>query len=394
MTSRKMDVAIVYHFFAHYRGAVIQELIKSDAHHYVFVGARKDPQNSGIKAFEFNDPARFIETPYRIIAKLIFFQGGLIRLALNPRFDAIVYLGDAHYVCTWISAILARISGKRVLFWTHGWLREEKGLMAWMRCVFYRLANGLLLYGHRAVQFGLAKGFKSKNLYVVYNSLDTHKQEEVRSGITTQDIRETREKLFGHWNKPVVICTGRLLPLRQLDLLFEAAASLQADGCSVDVLIIGDGPERSRLEMIARNKNINAVFYGACYEETTLARLIMSSNVMVIPGAIGLTVMHSLIYGTPVITHDDPDEQGPEWEAIKSGINGQLFKKGDSSDLAKTIRAWVNGDLPDENIRKRCIRSIDRCYTPAHQVQVINASVEGKSADIVNSESIQEQVIE
>ena len=128
-------------------------------------------------------------------------------------------------------------------------------------------------------------------------------------------------------------------------MLFEAAAVLQADGCPVDVLIIGDGPERSRLEMIAKNKNINAVFYGACYEETTLARLIMSSNVMVIPGAIGLTVMHSLIYGTPVITHDDPDEQGPEWEAIKSGINGQLFKKGDSSDLAKKIRVWVNGSL-------------------------------------------------
>jgi hypothetical protein len=99
-----------------------------------------------------------------------------------------------------------------------------------------------------------------------------------------------------------------------------------------------------------------------------------------VPGAIGLTVMHSLIYGTPIITNDDPDEQGPEWEAIVPGINGQLFRKGDPIDLAGAIRMWVKNDQPDENIRSQCIASINK-YTPSYQVQVINAAVEGRSAD-------------
>ena len=107
----------------------------------------------------------------------------------------------------------------------------------------------------------------------------------------------------------------------------------------------------------------------------------MSANATVVPSAAGLTVMHSLIYGTPVITHDDPAEQGPEWEAIKPGINGQLFHKGDPIDLARSIKMWTEHNLPDESVRKQCYGSIDQCYCPSFQVQVIDAAVAGQSAD-------------
>ena len=378
-----MRVAIVYYFFAHYRQAVVRELMNSTAHHYYFAADKKDPFGSGIKSCDIPDSSRFIYTPTFILIRKFLIQNGLIRLALNSDFDAIIYLGNSKFLSTWISASLARIRGKRVLFWTHGWLRHESGLKSFIRCSFYRLGHGLLLYGQRAKQFGLAKGFKSRNLYVVYNSLDTPEQDKIRSRITAQDIRETRKILFGHWNRSVVICTGRLVAKLRLDLLLDAVSLLQKEGFLIDVLLVGDGPQRIQLETTARIKNLSVVFYGACYDEEKLARLIMSANISVVPGAIGLTVMHSLIYGTPVITNDDPDEQGPEWEAIVPGVNGQFFKKGDPIDLAGAIRMWVKNDQPDENIRSQCIASINK-YTPSYQVQVINAAVEGRSADRIN----------
>ena len=381
MSSKKMEVAVVYHFFAHYREAVIRELIDSPSHHYIFVGDRKDPFGSGIKACDVSNSSRFIYTRSFLLFGKFLIQRGLIRLALTSEIDVVIFLGDSKFLCTWISASLARMRGKRVLFWTHGWQKNESGLKSLVRCSFYHLGHGLLLYGQRARQFGLAKGFKSRNLYVVYNSLDTRKQEEIRSRVTTRDIREMREKLFGHWNRPIVICSGRLITTRRLDLLLEAVSLLQKEGCPIDVLLVGDGPQRAQLETMARTGNLSVVFYGACYEEETLARLIMSANVMVVPGAIGLTAMHSLIYGTPVITNNDPDEQMPEWEAIISGINGQVFKKGDPIDLARAIKLWASGGLPDENVRTRCYSSIDKCYSPSYQVHVINASVEGRPAD-------------
>jgi glycosyltransferase involved in cell wall biosynthesis len=107
----------------------------------------------------------------------------------------------------------------------------------------------------------------------------------------------------------------------------------------------------------------------------------MSANATVVPGAVGLTAIQSLNYGTPVITHDDPNEQGPEWEAIRNGLNGRLFRKGDPVDLAEAIEEWTRNNLPDEKAREKCFRSVDRCYTPSYQVQVMDAAITGRSAD-------------
>lgn len=45
--------------------------------------------------------------------------------------------------------------------------------------------------------------------------------------------------------------------------------------------------------------------------------------------------MHSMMFGCPVITHNNFNWQMPEYEAIKPGITGDFFKMDDVSDLVK-----------------------------------------------------------
>ena len=40
------------------------------------------------------------------------------------------------------------------------------------------------------------------------------------------------------------------------------------------------------------------------------------------PGNVGLTAIHSLSYGTPVLTHNNFNNQMPEVESIQPGFNG------------------------------------------------------------------------
>ena len=346
---------------------------------YFLVGDRSDPDHS-IEAWHPPEE-KLLFAPCAKITPTLIWQRGLVRLALRRDIDAIIFLGNANFLSTWVAAITARLTRKRVLFWTHGWLQEERGMKAAFRNLFYRLADGLLLYGHRAKRIGVHNGFPAETLYVVYNSLDYQTQKEIRMGASYDHLKHIRSQLFPDSHAPVLICTGRLVKPKDFGLLLEAMSLLQEQGFKSCLLLVGEGPERQLLTQRAKELGLTVNFYGACYDEARLAELIMSANVTVSPGQVGLTVMHSLAYGTPVITHNDPDRQGPEWEAVIPGQTGDFFKRGDVNDLADTIHKWCVRAWPDMNVNRACTALIDHHYNPAFQKAVIERSVAGLPAE-------------
>lgn len=373
-------VAIAYHFFAHYRGPIMQELVENARFSPVFYGDSQDPHHSGIEAWHTPADVSFVHTPTFSIKKRILLQRGLLRLSLRRDVHTIVFLGNARFVMTWIAALLARLTGKRVLFWTHGWSRHESGIGGWIRRRFYRLADGLLLYGNRARDIGIQEGFPPQDLYVIFNSLNCARQQALRQQLTPTDLLQVRRELFSEPERPLLIGTARLTHAKRFDLLLAAAHELGRTGQPVNVLLVGDGPARKHLAQQAAELSVDTHFYGACYDEAVLARLIASANVSVVPGSIGLTAIHSLVYGTPVVSHDDGDVQKPEWEAIVPEVNGSLFPVGDVVGLAKAIRFWLHAGLTPPAVRQRCYTIVDTYYTPSFQRQEIDRAVAGVPA--------------
>ena len=83
-------------------------------------------------------------------------------------------------------------------------------------------------------------------------------------------------------------------------------------------------------------------FFGACYDESKIAELIFNANVCVSPGNVGLTAIHSLSYGTPVITHDSFSHQMPEFEAIIPNLTGNFFEEGNLQSMNEVIEKINN----------------------------------------------------
>ncbi|MHC5005260.1 MAG: glycosyltransferase, partial [Planctomycetota bacterium] len=275
----------------------------------------------------------------------------------------------------------ARLAGKRVLFWTHGWTHPDSPLAAALKRAFFGLAHGLLLYGHGAKVIGLASGFDAERLHVIYNSLDYAAQRAAREAITAEDVRRTRTELFGDPDVPVVVCPTRLVPVRRLDQLLDALALLRRRGRTVNALLIGDGPQREELERQAAANELPVHFYGACYDERELGRLIMAGTVTVAPGRVGLTAIHSMAFGVPVITHDDPARQMPEFEAIVPGRTGDLFPPGDVEALADRLDRWTVKPAVTADVRAACIDIVERFYNPTFQRRAIDRAVAGRPAD-------------
>ena len=384
--SKKIKVAIVYHCIAHYREPVFRALClnKKDDIEYTVISGTNDHSPS-LKTVDIDKAEKALSEGglrWRIVdnvwfGKKLLWQKGVVKLALSREFDVIIYLGSVYYISTWISCFIASMLGKKTLMWSHGFLRIENGLKGWVRSRFYKLSDGMLLYHNRAKEIFIDKGFDPDRLDVLYNSLDVDSQKNVRCKITEIDRKHAKEKIFSNPEYPVLLWVGRLIKSRKLDMVLEAVKKLMISGDDFNVLFIGEGPEKKDLQALVDEKRLNdrVVFYGACHDENELGPLISMSDLCVAPGEVGLTCMHSLVYGTPVLTHDNPDCQGPEYEAINPGVSGEFFKFDDVDDFIRKVKIWSNWPYTRAQIRENCYKVIDDHYNPENQVRIINNAV-------------------
>lgn len=370
---RRPRVAVIYHMFPHYRGPVLRALARSERYRFEFHGSHQALE--GILPYTGDDVATVAPLGFRPQGAGGVFTG-LWRLVLSTETDALILIGNPNYLQTWVAVVLARLRGKQVLFWTHGWRRREPGLKGRLRTFYYRLSNGVLVYADRAKEIARASGFPVDKVFPIYNSLDWDASAPLFEALERGDPDSLKTEAGLKTDCPVLICTARLTPLCRFDLLLEAAALLAARGRPVQVVLVGDGPMRPQLEAQAKAANLDVTFTGGIYDEAVLSRLLYCADMTVSPGKVGLTGMHSLTYGTPVVTHDDLDHQMPEVEAVIPGRTGVFFRENDAEDLARAIGEVLDWPQSRAGTRAACRAVIADRYTPAVQTRLIEDALD------------------
>ena len=139
-----------------------------------------------------------------------------------------------------------------------------------------------------------------------------------------------------------------------------------------NLLIIGEGPELSALKEIAQKEKIDHFIYfaGAIYGEEVF-RYLSLAKLSVIPGNVGLSAMHAMALGIPVISHDNFNIQMPEFEAIIEGVTGSFYEEGSIESLVSKIHYWVYNKEALEMAKEQCLSVIASRYHVDHQIKVI-----------------------
>lgn len=365
-------VPIVYHQYAHYRNPIIQEMSEnSEFFNFEFYCGDKGDSDS-IKMASHSHIKKGLKNIW--IGRKVLFQLGALSLVLNPKYKCYVFLGNVHFLSTWFCLIAARLIGKRIFLWTHGCKARDTGLKAVLRQVFYRLSSGLLLYGHRAETILVESGFDKSNIKVVYNSLNYYEQELHRRALELESRDSVCQSLSIRPDCHYVIFSARLTPSKKArDLLVACSALKRRDICCI---IIGGGEQLDELRDLASALEVDAVFCGPLYEESKLAKYFFVSDVCAIPGDAGLTCIHAMAYGCPVVTHDRMDTQGPEVESILPGETGGFFSFGDTESLSQCIEHWLSLSGAERSIvAERCVYRVTNNYTPARQRELIETAL-------------------
>lgn len=303
-------------------------------------------------------------------------RGSFGMLAEPGGCSCVVVTGELSFLTSWVVLLWGRLRGVPVYLWTHGMYKVEKGWAKWIRIVYFRLPAGLLLY-HDLARHTMEKlGFRSHRLHVIYNAVDD--DDPIPEGSLTMAVRNEFEANFNAV-RPVVLFTGRLLQEKQLDLLLRAShiAGSSPVLTGFNLVLVGDGAELKTLQDLSRSLGLekSVWFHGACYDPERLAQLFEWADAVASPGNIGLTAIHALRHGTPVITHDNPRHQMPEAEAIRDGENGAFFAEGDPADLAKTLSDWFHRHpQKTDTLRARCNSIVkERCNSRSQADRILQA---------------------
>lgn len=337
---RKGDgtIHLVYPFYPHYRAEVFHALRDAGVVDRFTFGDSSSP----LDPIPLGDAAALdavvLKNHWR--GNLHLRQAGLLRDIRRSRAEWVVFLGGANSVAYWVAAIYARLLGRKVAFWTIGWHRPESGIKRRVRLTFYRLAHALLLYADHGKSLGVAHGYPEGRMYVIGNS--------VGGGPVDVPDRAHGRVVFG--------AVARLNERKRFDLLIRAVAELARRGTVAEVWLAGEGEASEDLEKLAAELGVVLRMPGPIYADSELASFYEGLTATVVPDAAGLTVIQSLRFGVPVVTHGDLDAQMPEAAAVRPGGTGLHYAQGDAASLADALEqtvAW-RSEMGDGVIASNC----------------------------------------
>lgn len=167
---------------------------------------------------------------------------------------------------------------------------------------------------------------------------------------------------FGHPGPMRLLFVGRLVERKGVHRLLEALARL-ADPGSVRLSVVGDGPERPRLERLAAELGVaERVEFAGFVPAEGLRRAFEEADALVLPAVydrkgdvegLGVVLIEALAHGRPVIGSD----AGGIPDIVVDGETGLLVPPDDPAALARAIER-----LRDDPVAARAFGARGRAW--------------------------------
>ena len=204
------------------------------------------------------------------------------------------------------------------------------------------LARPMLAYFkwfHNASQ---ATCVPSQKTFNDLNSLGFKRLYEVGRGVDLErfNAKHRSEKLRAEWgahsHHTVLLMVSRLSPEKGVDLVIESFKVLQREQLQrvVKLVIVGDGPDKARLESLAADNKEDIIFTGAKTGEA-LSEHYASADVFVLASQVetfGNVVVEAMASGLPVYAFDDAAAG-----MLITDKSGVLIRFGDKKEFVEKV---------------------------------------------------------
>lgn len=178
----------------------------------------------------------------------------------------------------------------------------------------------------------IASGVDPLRITVIYGGVDSKK--------INQLAPETK------LHQPVICTAARLVPYKRIDDVLQAFALVKQHLPEASLLIMGEGPERSKLETLAADLGVRtSVTFTGALDHLEVLKKMKQSHVFSLPSAVegfGLVSIEAAACGLPYVSSDIPATR----EITQDGKGGFLYPVGDCQELAdKLVLLLTDADI-------------------------------------------------
>ncbi len=264
-----------------------------------------------------------VNSPYYLC-----WQRGLLTWLETWQPDALVLEANPRYLSSYRAAAWMHRRGRPVFGWGLGspnvaHKAPGRNALSWLLAIsrkrFFRLFDAMIAYSQQGAEEYRALGFSSERVFVAPNAAIHRNSNPPPSRPPT------------YLDRPTVLFVGRLQERKRVDNLISACASLPPS-LQPNLVIVGDGPDKERLQTLANDLYPQTEFPGAVHG-SLLAPFFKRADLFVLPGTGGLAVQEAMGYALPVVVAEG---DGTQDDLVRPG-NGWRVRSNDPDHLRSAL---------------------------------------------------------
>ena len=243
--------------------------------------------------------------------------------------DIVVVNSNVRNLMLMILIFRSFFSSWKLVLWGHYSSGKKVGILGLIRLRLLRLSSAALFY--------------TKTEHSKYrNFTSNHTSDYLGNGLNTRAIGSCLQSYDLDSRDNEVLFIGRLERKAQLDILLQAMSKpILKD---VRLSLIGDGTLKRQLVALTKQLGISerVQFHEGTSDNRKIAIVANRCKLFCYPGDVGLSLIHGMSLGLPVVIHSDFDRHMPEIEAFAGTSSGATFERLDAESLGASIQQLIS----------------------------------------------------